>query len=204
MKAAELLGINNFSTLLPRVVENINHCEIRPFAYRESPASVNDPAYDPYIRILRKYTRESKGNGGKRSRLPILHVGDNVWLDLKAKNFAKGKNRQRKAYYTLKILPLSGFDPKRGQIYKIAAIDKKQKPWFYKLEDELGRPFPFPQYRARLRKAPSSTKELLYPVEKIVGHRRQRGKKQVKVRWLFYGPAFDTWEDEESIVDPKK
>ena len=90
MKAAELLGINNFSRLLPIVVENINHCEIKPYAYRESAASVNDPAYDPYIRALRAYTANDKAV--PRSSLPSLQVGNNVWLDLKAKNFSKGKN----------------------------------------------------------------------------------------------------------------
>lgn len=34
-----------------------------------------------------------------------------------------------------------------------------------------------------------------YDVEKLVGHRRRRGKLEYLVRWEGYGPQFDTWQN---------
>ena len=90
VKAAELLRVNNFSKLLPLVVENINHCKTRPFNFKESPSSVNNEAFDPYIRALRANAAK-KGPIKKPLREKPLKEGNNVWLDLKAKSFSKGK-----------------------------------------------------------------------------------------------------------------
>ena len=202
MKAAELLGINNFSTLLPLVVENINHCEIKPYAYRESPASLNDPAYDPYIRALREYTEKEKTP--PRSRLPRLQVGSNVWLDLKAKNFSKGNKIVLPYACTFNASFFSlGFDASRGQIYKIVAIDKAKKPWFYTLENLKGKIFPFKQYRESLRLAPADTSDIVWPIQKILAERTVRGQKQVKVRWMFHGREFDQWIIKSTMAVPE-
>ena len=96
-----------------------------------------------------------------------------------------------------------GFDPQRGQIFKITSIDKGARPWLYRLENERGKAYPFLQYRKSLRRAPDSLTDVVYPIEKIVAHRTVRRKKQVKVRYLFYGREFDEWRNEDSVLDPE-
>lgn len=42
-----------------------------------------------------------------------------------------------------------------------------------------------------------------FEVEAILGTRARHGKRQFKIRWRGYGPADDTWEDEENIDSPE-
>ena len=184
------------------MVENINHCEIKPFGYRESPASVNDPAFDQYIIALRANT-DSHDDPPPR-HLPPLAVGNNVWLDLKAKNFSKGNistSGQGDAIKT--TFSPTGFDASRGQIYKIVAIDKAKKPWFYTLENLKGKIFRFKQYRESLRRAPDNTGNIEWPIEKIIAERKVRGQEQVKVRWMFHGREFDQWIVKSAMIEPE-
>ncbi|KAK3915413.1 Chromobox protein-like protein 3 [Frankliniella fusca] len=41
-----------------------------------------------------------------------------------------------------------------------------------------------------------------FEVEFILGSRVRHGKQQFKIRWKGYGPADDTWEDEENVDSP--
>lgn len=42
----------------------------------------------------------------------------------------------------------------------------------------------------------------LLQVESILGSRFKHGKQQFKIRWKGFGPADDTWEDEENVDSP--
>ncbi|KAE8741960.1 hypothetical protein FOCC_FOCC012521 [Frankliniella occidentalis] len=42
-----------------------------------------------------------------------------------------------------------------------------------------------------------------FEVEMILGSRVRHGKQQFKIRWKGYGPADDTWEDEENVDSPE-
>ncbi|EFP10302.1 hypothetical protein CRE_23595 [Caenorhabditis remanei] len=41
----------------------------------------------------------------------------------------------------------------------------------------------------------------VYRIEKIVGYRKHKGKKQVKVRWEGHSAEFDSWVNESEILD---
>lgn len=40
-------------------------------------------------------------------------------------------------------------------------------------------------------------------VESILDSRVRHGKQQFKIRWKGFGPADDTWEDEENVDSPE-
>ena len=44
-------------------------------------------------------------------------------------------------------------------------------------------------------------KDNIYLVEEILKTRTKNGKKEYLVKWLGYGPEFNSWEPEENISD---
>ena len=39
----------------------------------------------------------------------------------------------------------------------------------------------------------------VYKIEKVLRHRKYKGKKQFLVRWLFWPPKYDTWVDASEL-----
>ena len=74
----------------------------------------------------------------------------------------------------------------------------------YTLENLRGTEYPSKEYERTLRLAPPWD-QIEFPIEKELATRRMpNGREKVKVRWLFYGPAFDQWIDREKVIEPRR
>ena len=73
-------------------------------------------------------------------------------------------------------------------------------PELFILKDLLGETLKAKFYAHQLKLAPDPLK-VGFEVERIVGHRTTKDNvKEVKVRYLFYGPKFDRWVKADNFV----
>jgi hypothetical protein len=88
----------------------------------------------------------------------------------------------------------------RAEIFIIKKVFAGIPPALFILNDLLGETLKAKFYQKQLQLAPDPLK-VGFDVEKIVGHRstKENGK-EVKVRYLFYGPKFDRWVKADNFV----
>ena len=121
----------------------------------------------------------------RRFEKPIrrkFNVGDHVRIYAKQEIFDKGYEER----WTQEVFVISHIFPTNPVTYSV--IDQEGeviegKFYYY----EMTRVF--------------YDKDQVYRIEKIVGHRRFKGKKQVKVRWEGVPSEFDSWVNESEILD---
>jgi hypothetical protein len=158
----------NWQEILPTIVHNLNHTTNRKLGNETSPAEVNSPIFDDYVRNLHAVVaRRAPIN----KRFPNIKenefkIGDYCYVDFLADAFSKG------------------YHLKRGQLFKITKIDNIQKPYKFYLEDLLGKPLPRFCYAHELKKFYGSLKTHNWPIDHIVGKPRidKDGKKWYKIR----------------------
>ncbi|OOZ36455.1 hypothetical protein BOW52_10775 [Solemya elarraichensis gill symbiont] len=66
----------------------------------------------------------------------------------------------------------------------------------YKLKDYSGEIVRGTFYQNQLHRA---TEQETYLVEKVLRHRKRRGKKEYLIRWKGWDPKYDSWIGEEDL-----
>lgn len=83
------------------------------------------------------------------------------------------------------------------ELFVISAVKSSHKPVYYKLKDLNGEPIEGSFYDEELVK--STNREQVYKVETVLKTRKYRGKTQHFVKWLGYGPEFNSWVDDSDV-----
>jgi hypothetical protein len=109
----------------------------------------------------------------KRYGKPKLKVGDQVRLQYGKKAFEKG-------YYPTWT----------DEVYKVTGATKGDKKAQYALADWQGKKIEGRFYPEEVQKVLGDVK---YRVEKILKEKRVGGRKQVYVKWVNFGPQFNSW-----------
>lgn len=90
-----------------------------------------------------------------------------------------------------------GFYPNyEDRVYTIRKIIKRFPRHMYQLADEQGNILPRKAYAEDLQLVSPDT---AYRIEKILGKRTRRGKREVLVKWLNHPPSFNSWIPETNI-----
>lgn len=82
------------------------------------------------------------------------------------------------------------------ELFKIVKI-RKGSPAVFELEDLNNEPVKGHFYEPEIQKV--CNEKNIYHIEKILGRKTVKGKKFVLVRWMNYGPEFDSWEPIENV-----
>lgn len=154
----------NWPKAVPKIVQLINHRAQTGSLKGFAPAEVNSPFDDPESRNQLKKTNDNSTGQNKKH---TFKVGDFVY-----KNFLKN------ALY-------KGFDTQRGEIFSIRSVDSRHSPYMYELREYDGTPVPGKYYFEELKSAPNPA-NIEFEIENIIDERKQRGKKQYLVKWLYY------------------
>lgn len=187
--------------VLQKLVHAYNHSRHRSIGM--APVEVNDDnmekvwqrLYAPkqktkgqVKKLRRKLKREEKEEEKKRSerekRKPVK-VGDWVRLSKSRRTFKKG------------YLPNWS-----EELFSVVEVQKGD-PSLYVVQDYNGEVIKGGMYPQEVQKVVKS--DNLYRIEKVLDEPRRRkpgGRGyQVKVRWLGYGPQFDSWVDEKDVLN---
>ena len=158
--------------VLPKIVNSINHSYCRIIGMR--PIDVNfSNAQSVWEKIYGKNFFKRPGTK------PKLKKGDNVRMANYKEVFDRG------------YLPNWS-----DEIIEVDAV-KKGRPDTYRVKDDRGEPFTGQFYAEDLGKT-RLHKELTYRIEKVMGKRTIKGKKQLKVKFIGY-PNFE-WINESDII----
>ena len=87
-----------------------------------------------------------------------------------------------------------------GEVFVIVSRRKRDGIPIYVLKDWNGEPVEGTFYQQQLQKV-IVDEEGLFKIEKILKRRRRNGVNEVLVRWLRWGPRFDSWIREDSIEE---
>ena len=87
-----------------------------------------------------------------------------------------------------------------GEVFVIVSRRKRDGIPIYVLKDWNGVPVEGTFYQQQLQKV-IVDEEGLFKIEKILKRRRRNGVNEVLVRWLRWGPRFDSWIREDSIEE---
>lgn len=115
----------------------------------------------------------------KRSK---FNVGDHVRISAKRQIFDKSYEQG----WTEEVFVIS--------------VKYETNPETFDLVDKNGEPVEGKFYRYEITKC-TYDKDALFRIEKYVGRRIYKGKKQVKVRWEGQPASFDEWVNEDEILD---
>lgn len=85
------------------------------------------------------------------------------------------------------------------ELFVISDVKSTHKPVYYKLKDLNGEPIEGTFYNEELVK--SINRDQVYKVEAVLKTRKYRGKKQHLIKWLGYGPEFNSWVDASDVHD---
>lgn len=83
------------------------------------------------------------------------------------------------------------------ELFVISAVKSAHVPVYYQLKDLAGEPIEGSFYDEELVK--STNREQVYKVEAVLKTRKYRGKTQHFVKWLGYGPEFNSWVDDSDV-----
>ena len=182
MKRCRKLNTNNWTS--DRVLGHSRrryltreHGTISPF----SPVQAEQPHNQQAVREIHQ---ERYNEAEEHRKKPKFQVGDTVRISANRGAFARGYH----TYFT-------------EEVWRVAEVMDNLPQPRYTVEDMRGE---------KLRRVTLNENELVaytppannaYRVEKILRERRRKGKKEFLVRWLHYGPEFDSWEPEENLVD---
>jgi hypothetical protein len=79
------------------------------------------------------------------------------------------------------------------EIYTVTRVLRTTKPVQYKLQDHVEEEIKGSFYAAELQKVAPPER---YAVERVIRRRRRAGKTEYFVKWLGYGPEFNSWTDD--------
>lgn len=170
--------------VLPQLVHAYNNTYHRSIG--RSPTEVNQTNEETVWQRLYAPKQKSKKQVAtllKTVKQPKVKAGDWIRLSKARRTFKKG------------YLPNWS-----EELFSVVRI-KDGNPPLYIVQDYHGEIIKGGMYAQEVQKVKKSDE--LYRVEKILQTRKKKnGKgKEVKVRWLGYGPSFDSWVDEKDVLD---
>jgi hypothetical protein len=169
---------------LPLIVAGVNNTENSGLEGL-TPASVNSPVSDPLTRLKRREHELKRRPLPTRTLNKVFKVNDYVYVDFKDAPFYKA------------------FDFQKGMIFRVSDVDKSLEPWQYSVTELNGKVVKQKYYAWQLLPATDPAKTVL-PIEKVLESRKRPGHgKEHLVRWLHYGPSYDSWEPEKNILKNK-
>ena len=161
----------NWPIILQKVVFNINHSVTKKLGDAVSPAEVNSPIYDDYVRELHSLVAKEQPPSNKRypnKTEKSFKIGDYCYLEFQKDVFSKG------------------YHLKRGQLYRIYKIDNLQSPYKFYLEDLNKKELPRFYYAHQLKKFYGDLKKHSFPIDHIVKTRTDKqGQKWHKIRYVY-------------------
>ena len=158
----------NWPKALPLVAKQLNNRRQRNLG-PYTPSDLNSPLSDPKTRSFmnRKFSQPSVSKKNEKKET-FYKPGDTVYI-----SFLKGQFDK-------------GYDTQRGAIYFIDTVDKKDRPYLYRLKEQDGTVLKGLYYANELYPAPDPD-SISHEIRRIVDERRDKnGKKEYLVRWMFY------------------
>ncbi len=177
----------NWPKYLPKVVDALNQSPNSAIGGLR-PGNIKSPMDDPKIDAAVGYRPEVPVSVQKKNQKEYeknrnnLQVENHVFLDFTPTTFDKA------------------FDTKRNQIFRIMRIDAGKNPPLYKLKDLMGKPIKGYYYAEQLLKTTKPKRNEYFKVEKILGERIKKGKTEVLVKYLHYGPKFNRWLPKDNVI----
>ena len=181
-----------YMPILQQLVDAYNHTRHRSIGM--APADVNTAneekvwqrlyASKAGRRLLKGKPHEKENNKKKKKKKPSVQVGDWVRLSKSRRTFKKGY--------------LPNWTEELFSVIRSTDTDPPQ----YLVQDYQGEEIKGGMYAHEVQKVNKADE--IYRVEKILDDpprpTRDGKGRQVKVRWLGYGPKFDSWVDEADIL----
>jgi hypothetical protein len=177
-KAVRSKFSDKWPTILQSICSDINFTENKGISGLV-PAEVNSPISDPVVREARAEVAQSRPKIKKTQ--DTFQIGQFVYIDLGKEAFTKG------------------FDLARGQIFKVAGIDKSSEPYFYTIHELDETPIRKKYYSWQLRKAPDPDKTQ-FAVEKVLETRNKGKQKEYLVKFLFYPDKYNLWIKQRDFI----
>ena len=119
----------------------------------------------------------------KRSKKPLLEVGDKVRISLQKQHFEKGAT----ANWT-------------EEVFEIVEVVKKFSPVVYRLKDLADEEIDGGFYREQLQK----TNQEIYRIDKVLRKRKlSNGTSESLVRWSGYPDKFNSWIPSNDVLHSK-
>ena len=156
--------------------------------------------------IINAYNNTShRGIGGKK---PVDVTNDlNFWLSQENITSKRAANRIYAVNTLVRISRLSNnpfrknFDQNWSEeIFKIHAIDKRDNPVMYILQDLKGEIIQGKFYRQELQVVDKNLPKV-YRIEKIIRTRNKGKHKQYLVKWYGYDDSHNSWISDSAFVD---
>ena len=177
----------NWVKLLPIFTENINKTPKEAIGNLR-PVDVHGSQFDPIVREAKRKAGISTTQGSledqKQTKIDYekkprkFSVGDYVFA-----NF--DKKEEKNPFFR-------SFDTQRGVLYKIREVRSNVMPPLIYLETLKGHKIKRAFYPGELEKSVPPTDDKLFIVDDVLDTRTKDGKKEVLVKWKFYGPEYNT------------
>ena len=162
--------------ILPQLIEKYNNTYHR--SIKCTPSDARKPSNHQHV-FNALYGGTNKSDE-KLRKLPKFHVGDQVRITKKKKQFEKGYTTN----WTEEVFTVTEVQP--------------TYPYTYKLKDTRGEKVIGTFYEPELQLAKQTT----FRIEKILKRRTTKeGKKEIYVKWLGYSKDFNQWIPAEDIKE---
>ena len=163
--------------VLQDIVQSYNHTPHRSLG--RPPAEVNkenesEVRFDQYLRRPKKKEKHQRFK---------YNIGDKVRISFTREKFDRE------------------YDQKwSGEVFVVANRRRRVDIPIYTLNDWYGEPIKGTYYQQQLQKVNVSDQDL-FKIEKILKRRRRNGKTQLFIRWLHWPRKYDSWINEEDVVE---
>ena len=162
--------------VLPTIIEAYNNTYHR--SIKCSPSDARKPAN--YQHVFNALYGDEDIETNVLRPAPKFNIGDQVRISKLKRKFEKG--------YTANWTE---------EVFKVQEV-QATIPYTYKLKDTKDETIKGTFYEPELQLAKQTT----FRIEKVLGHRTTKdGRKEIRVKWLGYGPAFNQWIPETDLDD---